>query len=571
MKHSLLVAFACISTMAVAGPTNADPPKPVAPPPALNTPGKGSAPKEPAKKKKKKKKGKTGGPQTKPPEFSVMDVALGQLKWSGAQGLAAGTATIKLQGPPGCEVEVEKDSKGKDDWLIKKKQDCEFWRSYPLRPMELEQGAVKVTFAPKLTDTETTKVAAFSDARHTTIEQLRKQGAERFATASNRGELQLVPDVAQLALSAGTRMLVQFSDGHTSAYEVDPTPPPRPPRVYAPGTPLPVDGFLDAAPELSPYFDTCKAPARFKDHYVVCVDALFDNRPVVVALPRSGHVLRPNNSLLVLVRHQKGVDLAVTFDGTRGLYKPKVNDQTSAGAVATQALERGPSVSGEPPPVAALITAKSFGPRTPGHADLKVQVTAPDPNTSKDVTSSDTVEFEIEETYSSALRVGLGIVGGGAVDREYAARLSIGSGQREIAATTFGNFDLELVIGFAPYLDYFRGGRGYAGRENLRRFPFGFSPYIGLGVINGSKNSLELLKSVHLGVEWEPMPSFSIAATWVGRRVTQLASGEMLGSPTEDPVATKTGFDWGWGIVLNISPEFLRIAQKPGSSLFSGN
>lgn len=567
MKHTLLVACACIGTLAIAGPTNANPPTPVAPQPAPSAPGKGPAPKAPTKKKKRK----AGGQQTKGPAFSVMDVALGQLKWSGARGLAAGTATLKLQNSPDCAVEVEKDSKGNDDWLIKKKEDCAFWRSYPLRPIELEQGALKVTFEAQPARTETTQVAAFSGVRRTTIEQLQKQGAERFATASNRGELQLVPDVAQLALSTGTRMFVQFMDGHTSAYEVDPTPPPSPPRVYAPGTPLPLDGFLDAAPELSPYFDTCKAPAGFKDHYVVCVDALFDNRPVVVALPRSGHVLRPNNSLLVLVRHQKGVDLAVTFDGTRGLYKPKVNDQTGSRAVATQSLEPVPSRSGEPAPVAALITAKSFGPRTPGHADLKVQVTAPDPKTGKDVTSSDTVEFEIEETYSSALRVGLGIVGGGAVDREYAARLALGSGQREIAATTFGNFDLELVIGFAPYLDYFRGGRGYAGHENLRSFPFGFSPYIGLGVINGSKNSLELLKSIHVGIEWEPIPSFSIAATWVGRRVTQLASGEMLGSPTEDPVATKTGFDWGWGIVLNISPEFLRIAQKPGSSLFSGN
>src|SRR5205085_314086 len=108
------------------------------------------------------------------------------------------------------------------------------------------------------------------------------------------------------------------------------------------------------------------------------------------------------------------------------------NDQ-SGGAKATVQGKKKAGEEKAVPDKPAIITLKSFAPRLPGKADVKVQVTS----TSKDnqkVTNEDTFEFTVEETYSSALRIGLGIVGGGAVDREYAARQALGSGQREIAA-----------------------------------------------------------------------------------------------------------------------------------------
>lgn len=87
--------------------------------------------------------------------------------------------------------------------------------------------------------------------------------------------------------------------------------------------------------------------------------------------------------------------------------------------------------------------------------------------------------------------------------------------------------------------------------------------------MNAGQNSLAIFQSVYLGSEWEISGNFSVAGTWGGRQVTRLAGGYLVGSPPpSDAVPTVTGFDYGWGIVLNLSPDFFRIAQKSGSSFF---
>jgi hypothetical protein len=60
-----------------------------------------------------------------------------------------------------------------------------------------------------------------------------------------------------------------------------------------------------------------------------------------------------------------------------------------------------------------------------------------------------------------------------------------------------------------------------------------------------------------------------VAVTAVARRITRL-SGARLGDPVQmsGTVPTETGFAFGWGIVINLSPDFLRLAAKSGSSFF---
>ena len=101
------------------------------------------------------------------------------------------------------------------------------------------------------------------------------------------------------------------------------------------------------------------------------------------------------------------------------------------------------------------------------------------------------------------------------------------------------------------------GGRPAAGCESA---PFCFNPYFGLGLLSASSNGdLQWLKSVHLGVEWELTEAFAIGLTANLRRVERLADGLRPGYPIEGNVPTDDVFVFGMGIVINLSPEFLKI------------
>lgn len=325
-----------------------------------------------------------------------------------------------------------------------------------------------------------------------------------------------------------------------------------------------VDDVCDQSKELSPFFVRCQNPPGFKEHLVVCVDAFNQgDTPMLSGLPaNAGQVLPPNRPILVMVRHHSDRTVTINLTGSRGLYRPGTQNLVPVAHGAE---------SGSRPPAAprggAIISQRAFAPRTPDPIDLTVKVFK-DEGGGPTPVNQEVIEFIVEQTYGAAIRLGISVVGGNAVDREFEVR-SLMSGQSAIAEKSFGNINAELVLGFAPFIDFFRGGRGYSNWRNLTRFPFGISPYVGLGIVNAGQNSLEVFKSVYLGAEWEISGNFSVAVTWVGRRVTRLADGYMVGStPPGDAVPTVTGFDYGWGIVLNLSPDFFRIAQKSGSSFF---
>jgi len=333
----------------------------------------------------------------------------------------------------------------------------------------------------------------------------------------------------------------------------------------SPGEPIPDE--CDLTKELTPYFSACQNPPGFNDHLVVCLDAYNDDTPVISGLPqRANHVLPPNRPLLVMVRHREDRSVSINISGTRGLYRPATLNLTGIGAQQAARGKTDPEQL-ESSARRALISRRAFAPRTPDPIDLTVKVYQSADGEQK-LVGQEVVEFIVEQTYGAAVRLGLAVVGGSAVDREYEVR-SLATGQQSVAAKSFGTVNAELVLGFAPFIDFFRGGRGYSNWNNLSRFPFGISPYVGIGVVNASQNSLEVFKSIYLGGEWEISGNFSIAVTWVGRRVTRLADGVSEGMPVpEGTVTTVTGFDYGWGVILNLSPDFFRIAQKSGSSFF---
>ncbi|WP_437300219.1 hypothetical protein [Sorangium sp. So ce426] len=305
----------------------------------------------------------------------------------------------------------------------------------------------------------------------------------------------------------------------------------------------------------------CNKKDRNQETVLICVDLVTDgDRPVFQFEPDTSQIIRPNRAVLVRVRHLREKKVNITMDGERGLFQPGIRTEFSekAGQERAQADLKGGG--GKSQKSIDVVSESTFGPRRPGKADIKIKHLDGAENPTY------TVELLVEQTYVGAVRLGLGPVFTGAVDRVYEASTRPGSQQPEIVARSSGNVDVELVLGFAPFVfDYLADG----GRSAIRGCGTCVAPYVGIGLLNQSATSLELLKSLHLGLEWEFSPSFSLAGTVVLRRVTRLAPGYEVGSPVDaGSVPTTERYGVGGGLVFNFSPEFLQVATRSSATFF---
>jgi hypothetical protein len=272
--------------------------------------------------------------------------------------------------------------------------------------------------------------------------------------------------------------------------------------------------------------------SRQRDEVVVCWD-LTTGEQSTNAL--SGRV-RPNATWVVSVRHAAGTWVDLSVSGDVGVYTPSIRP--------SELGSRDVPEGGRAP----VVTTRRFAPRLPGPVVVAVAL---------DGEVAATSEFVVEETFAGALRTGVALVGGGALDGGWASALRPGSGQAEVVATTHGSVNAEVFVGVAPYLE--RGGRP---ADGCRRAPFCFGPLIGLGVLTVDGGSAEFLKSVHLGAEWEPSRTFSVGFTGVARRVDRLPAGLRVGSPTNGDPVTTTGYGLGFGVVLGFTPDVFRLASQ---------
>lgn len=282
----------------------------------------------------------------------------------------------------------------------------------------------------------------------------------------------------------------------------------------------------------------------------LCVDICGGG--LVVRGIRDG-ILKPNRGLTVVVRGPSGEDLSISQGGTRGLTDLKLRSIPLRDVGAAQGL----SVR------CAEEVSRTFVPRVPGAADVTIGVGA------GAAQKQLIIEMQVEETYAGALKLGLAPIFGPAVDSRFKALALPGDGQKHIALEGEGPADLELVVGFTPYVDALWGGRGYANSDNLSGFPWGFSPYVGVGALSAGAAGVDAIKSLHVGLEWEMTKDFGVAATIVGRRVTRLAEPATVGMPVDSDadIPTLQKVELGVGIVLNVSPDFLKLAQSPISGL----
>ncbi|MEM6731771.1 MAG: hypothetical protein AAF658_09450 [Myxococcota bacterium] len=243
--------------------------------------------------------------------------------------------------------------------------------------------------------------------------------------------------------------------------------------------------------------------------------------------------------------------MTITATGKVGAYTPSV-------------LKFGelPGAKGGDRQFVWTVTERLLPPRTPG--EFKVSISLGANGSRGDVEKLD-VDLAVEQTYLGAVRVGIGLVGLDATNAEYESRTSVGSQQAEIIAGDPSDLEFELVIGYAAYLD--RGGRPASGCAYR---PLCFAPYVGVGVLtpDSGDDGVRFLSSVHAGIEWEPSPTFSIAATVVGRRVDRLGPGLLIGGPApdDDSSLTRQTFGLGAGIVFNVSSEFFSFATKGAKS-----
>jgi hypothetical protein len=291
---------------------------------------------------------------------------------------------------------------------------------------------------------------------------------------------------------------------------------------------------------------------------VVCVDATGPSFRYWQT-PR-GRYTKPNKPFYIHVVHRAEHRAQIVLGGTVGSYAPGSRGKFMVSQRA--AGSEGFNLEGDAPnkPITYVVTARTFAPRRPGFTPLEVRIH--DANAQL-VNDPFKLEFWVEGTYSGAFRVGVAGILLGSLDQRYRAETRPDSLQKEIVATERSAMDLDLVIGYSPYLD--SGGRAASGCESA---PFCFNPYFGLGLMSASSNGdLTWMKSVHLGVEWELTEAFAVALTANLRRVERLASGYRPGYPVDGQVPVDDVFVFGFGVVINLSPEFLRIGASGAAAV----
>ena len=286
---------------------------------------------------------------------------------------------------------------------------------------------------------------------------------------------------------------------------------------------------------------------------LLCVDLC---NGIIEAFGIDDGILRPNVGLTVIARGPKPKAVAIKQDGQRGLTRLRLRQPN----VATGQLTSDGVVCGQE-------VKQQFVPRKAGPADVTITLLEGDKKEAPVQTI--TVELEVESTDAGAIRLGLAPIFGPGVDERYIAISRPGESQNHIFLEGKGPADLELVVGFAPFVESIWGGRGYSNTKNITEFPFGFSPYVGIGALSAGANGVDALKSLHLGLEWEMTQEFAVAVTVVGRRVNRLAPGVAVGMPIESTadIPLVTPVEFGAAIVISLSPDFLRFAQSSFTGL----
>lgn len=480
--------------------------------------------------------------------FSAFDLANGAIPLAAAQGVPDTGAFELTLGDEVCTVELSGGA------LVESGECPALWGMHPIgdRTATFEQGDEAVTLRL------VARTAATSDAPWPGINSLAVRAEGEVAILEIKAGqpirwLVVSPDAGLVALSnsqvaafrsGGHSVFIDSPDGLRQLRVVHRASVIRQPPPSGSGT----GESATSAPRPASVEVLCPPrEARFEDHIIICVDAHRDTIEYTVH-PRGKQVVKPNRQFLVRVIHKPGRKLKVSLGGERGTTAPGSRNQ------APEDVEF--RATGDDTPVPALVTDRVFVPRRPGTADLQIQLYD---KASDELLDEGTIEFFVETTYNGAFRLGVGAVFLGAVDAQYSARTVAGSSQAELVAESEDDVNVDIILGYTAYLD--ADGRPQTGCVSK---PWCFAPYFGLGLLSPrTDGEVDFLKSIHLGAEWEPVPNMAIGVTAVLRRVSRLAPGARVGQPIDPNSDVPTVSEWtvGLGVVLNLSPDFLRTAR----------
>lgn len=304
------------------------------------------------------------------------------------------------------------------------------------------------------------------------------------------------------------------------------------------------------------------------ESYRYCIDARSDTAaPVLVSrtVPEGTldvpGVILPNRWIYVATIQRCGVVVGMT--GTRG-FSTGETDRQGFGNRLTADAPLSAGTCGPTSPT--TVSVAPIGPRIPGDATITIK------RGTENTSPTLTLDTQVPSAYVGAIRLGISGLFGGARQSDFAVETLPGSAQPEVVQRSGRAFDTEFVLGFSlflPDLLHPNGGRIYGPRRN----PFWYfipSPYIGVSLVGFSAtNTVTPPGSIYLGLEWELVRGVSIAPAVVFRNVHRLVDGVRVGQPwpsaTGAPTLQRDQFDFGLGVVINISPSFFNIMRAPFS------
>ncbi len=315
-------------------------------------------------------------------------------------------------------------------------------------------------------------------------------------------------------------------------------------------------------PELKgPATDWCLAGDQ--NNVAVCIDLAGDGAEIISGPSRN--VFTVNTGLVVYVRHPSSSTVKATLAGKEAVAALTPNVPTaqspSRNPRALKEVEDGGTQDASAVPPALVMSTFRFSPRAAGDAPLTITWTPQQAGKTPDGGPSQiTLDLQVESVNWGAVRLGVGTVFGNAVSPSYELRSFAGSSQSEVALSDKPNVGFEGILGVAPYvLDIVAcpgHGRSFTGGCN-----FYVAPYVGFGILGQSATGVQSFDGIYLGGEIAFSSTYSIALTWVDRRITELSSGYSEGSPANVGTQfTRTGSGRGFGLILNITPDFFSFS-----------
>ncbi|GEM_PF-3429475 len=301
------------------------------------------------------------------------------------------------------------------------------------------------------------------------------------------------------------------------------------------------------AEELAPLPDAdCLAEASKRvatQRFVICVDAGPDIKHPTVAMHHAGGSrsggsplhLRPDQTIVVVVAWEDGAAAGVEIDvgGTPGVWAGEIRQRV----VKAQGLER-------------RLLSRAHTPRLPGALDVTVTFKDAEAET----ISATKQGLLVRKEFVGALRVGLGIYGSPLhVTYGTAAR---GAGSAEVVRTREWDAGFEIVVAYSLWgeprlVDELPGKPGF---------------YVGVGLGSAGASGLGALSAFHVGVEIALNKDVSLALVGSVRFGVRLADGFSVGSPLAAGTTVETTPIPlpGFGLVFNVSPDFMKTVKAPG-------